>query len=57
MFSGILPQKTKTRKVTVKEARKILEAQAADELIDMDEVIDNSRLRGLNSLELIFLMK
>ncbi len=46
MFSGILPQKTKTRKVTVKEARKILEAQAADELIDMDEVIETAVARA-----------
>jgi len=38
MFSGILPKRTKMRRVTVSEARKILEQQEADELIDMDEV-------------------
>ncbi|MEY8382361.1 ATP-dependent protease ATPase subunit HslU [Christensenellaceae bacterium 44-20] len=38
MFSGILPKKTKTRKLPIREARKILEAEEADKLIDMDEV-------------------
>lgn len=46
MFSGILPQKTKTRKVSIREARKILEAEAADELIDMDEVIETAVARA-----------
>ena len=39
MIGGLLPKKTKTRKTTVKEARRILEAEEADKLIDMDEVI------------------
>lgn len=38
MFSGILPKKTKKRKVTVSEARKIFTQEEADKLIDMDEV-------------------
>lgn len=38
MFSGILPKKTKKRKTTVREARKILEQEEAEKLIDMDEV-------------------
>lgn len=38
MFSGILPKKTKQRKVKVREARKILQQEEADKLIDMDEV-------------------
>ena len=38
MLSGIMPKKTKLRKVTVSEARKLLEQQEADKLIDMDEV-------------------
>lgn len=38
IFSGILPKKTKKRKVSVSEARKILESEEADKLIDMDEV-------------------
>lgn len=39
MFGGLLPKKTKRRKVTVKEARRILENEEADKLIDIDEVI------------------
>ena len=39
MFGGLLPKKTKTRKTTVREARRILENEEADKLIDMDEVI------------------
>ena len=42
MFSGILPKKTKTRKLPIREARKILEAEEADRLIDMDEVISTA---------------
>jgi len=38
MFSGIMPQKTKKRRVTVSEARKIFTQEEADKLIDMDEV-------------------
>ncbi|MBM7854418.1 ATP-dependent HslUV protease ATP-binding subunit HslU [Desulfohalotomaculum tongense] len=38
MFDGILPTKKRRRKVTVKEARKILTQQEAQKLIDMDEV-------------------
>ena len=38
LMGDILPKKTKKRKVTVAEARKILEAEEADKLIDMDEV-------------------
>lgn len=42
MFSGILPKKTKSRKVPIREARKILETEEADKLIDMDEVISTA---------------
>ena len=42
MFSGILPKKTKNRKVTVSEARKIFTQEEADKLIDMDEVISTA---------------
>jgi len=38
MFSGILHKKTKKRRVTVSEARKIFTQEEADKLIDMDEV-------------------
>ena len=38
IMGGILPKKTKKRKVPVREARKILEQEEADKLIDMDDV-------------------
>lgn len=38
MFSGIMPKKTKKRRVTVSEAKKILSQEEAEKLIDMDEV-------------------
>lgn len=39
IFGGILPKKTKKRKVTIKEAKEILSQQEAQKLIDMDAVI------------------
>ena len=39
MFGGMLPRKTKKRKVTVSEGRRILVSEERDKLIDMDEVI------------------
>ena len=39
MFGGMLPRKTKKRKVTVSEGRRILFSEESDKLIDMDEVI------------------
>ncbi|MEG0381630.1 MAG: ATP-dependent protease ATPase subunit HslU [Christensenella sp.] len=38
LLSGLLPTKTKKRKVNIVEARKILEQEEAEKLIDMDEV-------------------
>ncbi len=38
IFGGILPKKTKKRRVTVDEAKKIFTQEEADKLIDMDEV-------------------
>ncbi len=38
MFGGMLPNKKKTRKVTVEEAREIFKKEEAQKLIDMDEV-------------------
>ena len=38
MFSGLMPKKTKKRKVTVEQARKILTQQEAEKLIDFEEV-------------------
>ncbi|WP_031514391.1 ATP-dependent protease ATPase subunit HslU [Desulfofalx alkaliphila] len=37
MFGGIFPNKKRKRKVTVREARKILTQQEAQKLVDMDE--------------------
>ncbi len=39
MFGRMLPRKTKKRKVTVSEGRRILVSEESDKLIDMDEVI------------------
>jgi ATP-dependent HslUV protease ATP-binding subunit HslU len=39
MFSNIFPEKKKRKKVTVNEARKILEEEERDKLIDMDKVV------------------
>ncbi len=42
LLSGILPTKTKKRKVNITEARKILEQEESEKLIDMDEVIQTA---------------
>lgn len=39
MFDGIIPRRKKLRKLTVKEARRIITQEESDKLIDMDEVI------------------
>ncbi len=39
MLGGLLPKKTKRRRVTVSEARRILRAEEAEKLVDMDAVI------------------
>ena len=39
MLGGFLPPKSKKKKLPIKEARKILQHQEADKLIDMDEVV------------------
>lgn len=38
IFSGILPKKKKNRKVTIKEARKILANEEAQKMIDIDDI-------------------
>lgn len=38
VFSGMMPKKTKKKNVTVAEAKKILEQEEADLLLDLDEV-------------------
>jgi ATP-dependent HslUV protease ATP-binding subunit HslU len=49
MFGNIMPKKTKRRKVTVREARKILTQEEANKLIDMDEVHQESIHRAEQS--------
>jgi len=49
MLSGILPKKTKTRKVSVEEALKMVSQEEAQKLIDMEEVVAEARSRVENS--------
>jgi ATP-dependent HslUV protease ATP-binding subunit HslU len=48
-FSDAFPQKTKKRKLTVKEAKRILILEEAQKLIDMDEVTSEAKHRVENS--------
>lgn len=54
MFGGILPKKTKKRKLPVREAREILLQQEAQDLIDMDLVISEA-LKEAEENGIIFL--
>jgi ATP-dependent HslUV protease ATP-binding subunit HslU len=49
MFGSFLPKKTKKRKLTVKEARKVLTQEEAQKLIDMDDVTQESIRRAEQS--------
>ena len=49
MFSNILPNQTKKRRVPVSEARQILMQEEAEKLIDMDAVISDAIQRVENS--------
>ncbi|MFD2245955.1 ATP-dependent protease ATPase subunit HslU [Pontibacter ruber] len=49
MISGMMPKKTKKRKVTIAEARKILLEEEAAKLIDMDEVKEEAIHKAENS--------
>jgi len=46
MMGGMMPKRTKMRRVKVKEARKILEAEESDKLIDMDAVHEEAVRRA-----------
>lgn len=46
MMGGMMPKKTKLRRVKVKDARKILEAEESDKLIDMDAVHEEAVRRA-----------
>lgn len=54
MLSGMLPKKTKKRKVTVAEARRILLEEEAAKLIDMDEVKEEA-IRRAEDAGIIFI--
>ncbi|MFB5759733.1 ATP-dependent protease ATPase subunit HslU [Paenibacillus medicaginis] len=49
MFGSLLPKRMKKRKLTVKEARKVLTQEEAARLIDMDDVIQESVTRAEQS--------
>jgi ATP-dependent HslUV protease ATP-binding subunit HslU len=42
VFGNIFPKKTRKKKISVKEARRTLEQEEAQKIIDMDEVIDEA---------------
>ncbi len=48
LFSSLAPSKRKRRKMTVKEALKVLQQQEAEKLIDMDEVASEAIYRAEN---------
>ena len=48
MFGGVLPKKTKARKVTVRDARRILSNEESEKLVDMD-AIDKIAAKGAGS--------
>ena len=54
MFSNIFPEKKKRKKVTVEEARKILEEQERDKLIDMDKVVKDA-IERVEQMGIVFL--
>ena len=49
MFGNFLPKKTKKRRVTVREARKILTQEEATKLLDLDEVYQESVVKAEQS--------
>lgn len=49
MFSNLMPKKTKKRKLSIKEARKVLTQEEAQKLMDMDEVYAESIHRAEQS--------
>lgn len=49
MFSGMMPPKSKKRKVTIEEAQRILAQEEIGKLVDMEEVISESIKRVENS--------
>jgi len=54
MFKNVFPQKTRKRKVTVGEARRILEQEEAAKLIDMEDVTRDALAR-VQEMGIVFL--
>jgi ATP-dependent HslUV protease ATP-binding subunit HslU len=54
MIGGMMPKKTKKRKVTIAEARRILIEEESAKLIDMDEVKEEA-IRKAENLGIIFI--
>jgi len=54
MLQDMLPKRSRTRRVTVAEARRILLSEETEKLIDMDEVVDEAVARAEN-MGIIFL--
>lgn len=44
VFGSIMPRRTKKKRTTIREARRIFQQEEADKLIDMDEVIEEAIL-------------
>ena len=49
MLNGMLPKKSKKRKVTIEEAKKFLLEEEASKLIDMDEVKEEAIQKAENT--------
>ena len=54
IFGDMMPKKTKNKRVRVKEARKILREEEAQNLIDMDQVVEDA-LRNAEQNGIIFI--
>jgi ATP-dependent HslUV protease ATP-binding subunit HslU len=54
ILGGMMPKKTKRRRVTVKEARELFEAEEAQKLVDMESVVHEAIVR-VESAGIIFL--
>lgn len=49
LFGSMMPKKSKKRKLKIEDARKILEKEEAEKLIDMDAVVKEALKRAQNS--------
>lgn len=49
MFSGMMPKKTKRRKMSINEARKFLISEETSKLVNMDDVIEEALRRAQES--------